>query len=177
MNLITKALSACVFVSFPFGAMADTSAELAQMPKSDFMERYEGVLASLMEVQSELFIRFDAELGAGAVDTGPMTDAEREAMECLWDSANEQGLLDALANQIMTSETIRQMAKDDPEMDIVDLFMNPDTLAQQVAETTEALLPSMQDCGTIQASSHRTSLSPEIWAAFGAAAQERGYSE
>lgn len=166
----------CVLSLLPFGAAATEASDLARLSKDEFMEKFEQLLPEMMAAQQELFVRFDPELAQGAIDTGPITAEERAAASCMWDKMEAQGLLEGWAKQILLGEAMMQMMRDQPDLDIVDFFMNEDVMDQHSADVPDEVIPAMQACGSITASTHRATFSPEVWAAMGAAAEARGYT-
>lgn len=170
-----RVIVASLATLLPMTATASEAERLASLSKSDFMEEFENTLPMMMEAQETLFIRFDPELAKSAVDSGPITDAERDAMSCLWDKANEQDMLLTLGKQMQAGQRILTLTKERPDIDIVDYFMNPEIVEEHTKDVTLDLLPAMRECGATSASAHRIDMSPEVLAMFGSAAEQRGY--
>ncbi len=165
----------CLLSIAPLSAAAAEAEELARLSKSEFLEEFEELLPEMLAAQKELFVRFDPQLAQRAIDTSPITDAERTAVACLWDMMNDQGQLEGLARQVLMGRTMVRMMAEQPEMDIVDFFLNPNVVTELTADVPDEVLSAMSSCGSMKASAHRTNIGPEVWSALGAAAAERGY--
>lgn len=168
----------CLLSIVPLSAAAsETEVEdLSRLPKDAFLAEFETLLPEMLAAQKELFVRFDPEMAESAIDTGPVTGAERMAVACLWDAMNEQGQLEGLARQMLVGKTMIRMMSEQPDLDIVDFFMNPAVSEEVTADIPDAILSAMGSCGSQKASAHRMALGAEVWAAFAAAAAKRGYT-
>ena len=171
-----RLVAATLIAALPMAALASEAERLASGSKSDFMSEFEQILPRMMEAQKTLFVRFDPELAKDAVDASPITDAERDAMSCLWDKAKAQDMLMQLGQQMAVGQTLLTMTQDRPDIDIVDYFMNPELIETHTQDVTLDLLPAMRECGSMAASAHRIDMSADVLAAFGAAAEARGYN-
>lgn len=172
---LTPVLTVLSLLAAP--VIAEEAAEMADLSKRAFMAEYEASYVASIAVQRELFMRFDPELAEDAILDGPASESELAAMECTYDALAASDGLEGLAQQVLLTRTMEQMAEENPTMDIVDLFMNEDMLLAEVDNVPSEVLSTMSDCGSISASRERLNFSPDVWQAIGTAAEERGYTE
>lgn len=175
MNSLARTFFVGLVSLIPVATSASEAERMAALSKSDFVAEYEGYLLQMMEAQQVLFTRFDADMAANVLDMGPITEAEHTSIACLWDKMNEKGELEGLAQQALIANKMTRLTVERPEVDIVDFFMNEEIMDENVRDVSDGLLSSMQECGSMKASEHRVKYSQDLWVAFGAAAQERGY--
>ena len=174
MMRLTMLLSVSALLAAPVAA--DEAADMADLSKRAFMAEYEASFVASIAVQRELFMRFDPDLAEDAILDGPVSEAELAMMECSYDTLAASNGLEGLARQVLLARTMEQMAEDNPSMDIVDLFMNKDMLAE-VDDIPSEVLSAMSDCGSISASKERLNFTPDVWQAVGAAGEARGYTQ
>ena len=174
MMRLTILLSVSALLAAPVAA--DEAADMADLSKRDFMAEYEASFVASIAVQRELFMRFDPDLAEDAILDGPVSEAELAMMECTYDTLAASNGLEGLARQVLAARRMEQMAEDNPSMDIVDLFMNKELLAE-VDDIPSEVLSAMSDCGSISASKERLNFTPDVWQAVGAAGETRGYTQ
>jgi len=176
MTLVLRAMAVSLIAIVPATAQASDVERLAGLSKKKFIAEYESLLMQMMAAQQELFLRFDPTLATSSLDTGPVTDEERVAVSCMWDTMNKQGQLEGLAQQALMGQAMVRLTEERPDVDIVDFFMNDEILGTMAQDTPDGIIDAMQECGSIKASSHRVKFNEEVWAAIGAAAEARGYT-
>ena len=172
-KLFKITLAGIVATSVATIALAQDYAALAALPKDDFLERYEDMFIDAMSVQKELLERVRPGMG-DALDDGPMTDEERAAVECTYDTMAAQNQIDTLAEHLYLFDVLASKVEADPELDFVSVAFDEELSGQFGGNTNEALLAAMSSCGSIAASQKRMNMTPDMWAVFGQEAQARG---
>ena len=154
----------------------EEAARLAGLSKSKFMKEFEVFFPEMIATQKQLFVRFDPDLAETAILTGPVTDAEMDAMSCMWDRMDASDELLGLATQMTIGYKLKDMMDADPNLDIVNLFMNEEIVNQQVQDVPDSVLSVQNECGMITATQERLNFTQEVFIKMGMAAEERGYT-
>jgi len=172
--LLSLGLAAACLAPLP--AAADDAERLAGQSKSAFLDAYEESFLAALELSDQLIERFDPAY-AGMLDTEtPVTEAERTSFACLYDAAEAEGHLRALAIYALSFEEIAARAEADPAFDYVDLALDASVGETGASpEGSQVVASAMQACGTIPLSQERMQLTDAFWADLQAAAVERGY--
>lgn len=156
---------------------ADEAERLANLSKSAFLAEYEDRFVQSLEMSAELMRRFDPAYAEVFDADTPVTEAERAAFECLYDTMAEQGALGELAEHSTASDTLLARVENDPDFDYVDM-MDP-ALEAEVASMTpsDTMIAAMDGCGSMTLAAERMAFSSDFWTDMQAAAVKRGYSE
>lgn len=173
-KLLNTALASTLTTSFATVALTDEVAELANLSKSDFLERNEELFVAAVDIQNQLLNRMSPGMGDTAVLLHPVTDTERDAMECMYDTMAARNQIDLLATQMLAVRFLQSKVETDPTFDFVTMTFDEAVREEMILQVPDEAMAAMIECDYIAATQQRLDFTSEVLATIAQEAEARG---
>lgn len=172
--MIRSFVLAATLLMTPAFAQADEAEDITKLSKTEFLELAEELTMQGFGAQAEMIRRFKADAVSDTL-MAPLSDVEREAMSCTWDTLNQSGLTNDYADQVLLVRRMVSLVEADPKFDIVDFFGNQELMLEMGESVSDELAKAQNACGVIQASRPRTAFLIELFPLMTEEMEARGY--
>lgn len=171
---LSLGLTAAVCLSATI-SVAEDAQTMADLPKDEFLTAYADNYVASLETTQRLIMRIDPAFEDVVDPETPLSEAERDSYECIYDYHAKSDALVSLAQAVLVHEKLDALYEENPELSYVDLLFDKTLQEELIPEDSDVTQAAMQECGAIAMSAERLKLTPEFWGKLQANAIARGF--